>query len=128
MPAPYADLTRERPSTPARRRLSLPIPALTRVIRPLASPTSSIAGTSRAPSVGPQVDPSAVVSESAVDRLPYPFVARQGYNWGGSLLASGWSTTGDRPVGSMPENAVRLGEQSKSSQGVHDARLARVHR
>ena len=66
-------------------------------------PRRRASGDLRALRVGLQVDPSTVVFESAADRLPYPFVARQGYGWGGSLLASGWSTTGDRPVGSMPE-------------------------
>ena len=41
-----------------------------------------------------------------------------GYRWRGSLLASGWSTTGDRPAGSLPGIAVRLGEDSMSSQGA----------
>ena len=60
--------------------------------------------------------------------VPCLSVARWGYRWGGSLLASGWSTTGDRPAGSTPENAVRLGEQSMSSQGARDARPSRSHR
>jgi hypothetical protein len=36
----------------------------------------------------------------------------------GSLLASGWSTTGDRPSGNVSDRAVRLGEHSMSSQGA----------